>query len=116
MDVDDPKTWDASTGGSHPDFDPIVDVEMLRRVALMLTGREPSYSVRLGAEDPGYRSVEIRKNGIDHAELHVVLGETKHSPLRYGLFLLGPLGADEDGGEEYFQSADGVVEYLIESS
>ena len=105
MDLDDPKTWEIPMGWlSHPDSDPVEELEMLRRVSLMLSGRKHSYSVWLGTDEPGCRCVEIRKNGFDYAELHVVPGETAHSPLRYALFL-GQF-------EEYFQTEQSVVQWF----
>ena len=61
--AEDPRTWAAPAGPWHPNFDPAVEVEMLRAFALRLIGRYPRYGVRLVVTEPGYMHVEVVDDG-----------------------------------------------------
>jgi hypothetical protein len=74
MSGEDPRTWLVPSGEWHPDFDPAVEVEMLRAFATRLIGRHPQYGVRLVVTEPGYMHVDVIRTGKVIASVLIAAG------------------------------------------
>ena len=110
--IEDPRTWTVPTGPWHPNFDPAVEVEMLRTFALRLIGRYPGYGVRLVVTEPGYMHVEIADGERVVASVLISLNSEDGERWYYQYSLAGE-GAGRVDWEFGAEWMDGAIEELV---
>ncbi len=86
MDARNPDTWEAPAGPAHPDFDPGIEIAMLKDAAKRILRLNPRYAVELEAPDPAYVVVTVQREKTAVAEIHVVLRDDGKPGYRFGIF------------------------------
>jgi len=88
MTHNDPRTWTAPAGPRHPDFDPAVEIEMLRRFSLLLQEAAPDVEAVLVITAPGYMRVDFLRHGRRIG--NVLVAHAGYAPGKYLYDFAGP--------------------------